>query len=72
MNLIETTIKGAMKRNKMTGRLLCKVTGIKYGTLQYRWRNPGSWTFVEWAALLRAVDFLPDELKLIEKGVKKL
>lgn len=72
MNIITTTIKGAMKRNNINGRLLSRITGIRYGTLQYRWRNPSTWNFGEWAALQNNIDFLPDELNLIGKEVKKL
>lgn len=72
MDKITSTIKGALQRNKINARLLSKITGIRYGTLQYRWRNPGTWKFCEWAAIQKNVDFLPDELTLIGKEVEKL
>ena len=72
MNEITTTIKGAMERNKITGRLLSRRTGIRYGTIQYRWRNPGTWKLCEMSALLKNIEFLPDEIEILRKEVRKL
>lgn len=72
MNTITATIKGAMSRNGVTALRLAKLTGINYNTIQYRWKNPGSWKLVEWSALQRHLDFLPDEMELIRREVKKL
>ena len=72
MNGITATIKGAMDRNGLDGLHLSKITGIRYSTLNYRWTHPGTWRLIEWSALLKTIDFLPDEMELIGKEVKKL
>ena len=72
MNTITATIKGAMRRNGFTALRLEKLTGINYNTIQYRWKNHGSWKLIEWSALQRHLDLLPDEMELIRREVKKL
>ncbi len=69
---ITNIIRGALNRDSLSARDLAKLTGIPYQTLMIqRFNDPGSWRFHEWGAVLRHVDFLPEELKEIEKEIKK-
>lgn len=66
------TLKEATKRNGYSGVTLARRIGLPYQTLMYRYRNPETWKFCEWAAILRNIDFTNDELSIIGKEVKKL
>lgn len=67
---ITNIIRGALARNDMTAKDLAQQTGIPYQTLMYRYRNPSSWRFYEWGAVLRHVEFTEEELQIIRKEVQ--
>lgn len=64
-------IRGAIKRMDMTDREFSKKAGIKYPTLQDRWRDPGSWRMYEWGSILRNLTFGDDELKELNNLIRK-
>ena len=68
---ITNIIRGALARNDMTAKDLAKQTGIPYQTLRYRYRNPSTWRFCEWGAVLRHVEFTEAELNEIRREVQK-
>lgn len=68
---ITNIIKGVVKRAELTSKALARETGIPYQTLRYRYKNPTSWKFYEWGAVLRRVKFFPKELETIRKEVAK-
>ena len=68
---ITNTLRGAIKREGYTDKEFASDIGIPYQTLQIRWRDPGSWRFYEWGAVLRRVKFFPEELETIRKEVAK-
>ena len=67
---LTSIIKGATARNNMTAAEVSRVTGIPYQTLVYRYRNPSTWRFYEWGAVLRHVSFTDEELNEIRKEVQ--
>ena len=67
---LTSIIKGATARNNMTAAEVSRVTGIPYQTLVYRYRNPSTWRFYEWGAVLRHVEFTEEELQIIRKEVQ--
>lgn len=69
---ITAVIRGAAHRNGMPFTDLSRRSGIPYQTLMYRLKNPGTWKFMEWAVMLREINFLPDELEIIRKEIEKL
>jgi hypothetical protein len=69
---LTATIKGAAERAGLSGLKLSAATGIPYQTLQYRYRNPGTWKFCEWAAVLRHIELNESEEKEIRKEMMKL
>ena len=69
---LTATLKGAISRNGYSGVTLARRIGLPYQTLNYRYRNPETWKFCEWAAMLRNVDFTADELEMIRKEIIKL
>jgi len=64
---ITNIIKGAVKRAELTSKALARETGIPYQTLRYRYKNPTSWKFYEWGAVLNVVPFMEEELLEIRK-----
>ena len=68
---ITDIIRGAIKRNGLTGIKLAEIIGMPYQTLLYRFRNPGTWKFYEWGSVLRHIRFLPDELQAIQEAIQK-
>lgn len=64
-------IKTAAARAELSSKALARETGIPYQTLRYRYKNPSTWRFYEWGAVLRHVEFTDDELSDIRKEVKK-
>lgn len=68
---ITNIIRGAIKRMDMTDKEFSNMTGIKYPTLQDRWRDPGSWRMYEWGSVLRNVTFMDEELKELNKEIRK-
>ncbi len=64
-------IKTASARAELSSKALARETGIPYQTLRYRYKNPSTWRFYEWGAVLRHVEFTDDELSDIRKEVKK-
>jgi len=69
---ITATLKGAISREGISGTRLSKLTGIPYQTLIYRYKNPSTWRFCEWAAVTRHIKFNESELEAIRKEVEKL
>ena len=67
---LTSIIKGAAARCDMTAAEVSRVTGIPYQTLNYRYRNPSTWRFYEWGAVLRHVEFTPEEFNEIRKEVQ--
>ncbi len=68
---ITSIIKGAAARSDLTNKALARETGIPYQTLRYRFKNPTSWRFYEWGAILRHVEFSEEELNDIRTEVQK-
>lgn len=68
---LTSIIKGAASRAELSSKALAKETGIPYQTLRYRYKNPSTWRFYEWGAVLRHIEFTEEELKDIRKEVKK-
>lgn len=68
---ITNIIKGAAERAELTSKALAKKTGIPYQTLRYRYKNPTSWKFYEWGAVLNVVPFMEEELLEIRKELMK-
>lgn len=68
---LTSIIKSAAARLDMSIKALSRETGIPYQTLRYRFKNPSTWRFYEWGAVLKHVEFTEDELKEIRKEVKK-
>lgn len=68
---ITNIIKGAAARAELTSKALAKKTGIPYQTLRYRYKNPTSWKFYEWGAVLNVVPFMEEELLEIRKELMK-
>lgn len=68
---ITAIIKGAIARAGTSGKALARDTGIPYQTLRYRFKNPSTWRFYEWGAVLRHIEFTEEELAEIRKEVKK-
>lgn len=68
---ITSIIKGAAARSDLTSKALARETGIPYQTLRYRFKNPTSWRFYEWRAILRHVEFSEEELNNIRAEVRK-
>ena len=68
--LITRIIKTAATRCEMSAVDVAKQTGIPYQTLMYRYRNPSTWRFYEWGAVLRHVEFTEEELQIIRKEVQ--
>ena len=68
---ITSIIKGAAARSDLTSKALARETGIPYQTLRYRFKNPTSWRFYEWGAILRHVEFSEEELNNIRAEVRK-
>ena len=68
---ITSIIKGAAARADLSSSALARETGIPYQTLAYRYRNPSTWRFSEWGAVLRHVEFTAEELNEIRKEVQK-
>lgn len=48
-----------------------KTIRIPYQTLRYRYKNPTSWKFYEWGAVLNVVPFMDEELLKIRKELMK-
>lgn len=69
---LTAAIKGAMGRQGISSTSLAKITGIPYQTLRYRFKNPASWRFCEWGAVLRHIDLNDSEEKDIKKELIKL
>lgn len=68
---ITNIIKGAAARAELTSKALARETGIPYQTLRYRYKNPTSWKFYEWGAVLNVVPFMEEELLEIRKELMK-
>ena len=68
---ITSILKGAAARAELTSKALAREIGMPYQTLQQRWRNPGSWKFYEWGAVLNVVPFMEEELLEIRKELMK-
>lgn len=68
---ITNIIKGAVKRAELNSKALARKTGIPYQTLRYRYKNPTSWKFYEWGAVLNVVPFMDEELLEIRKELMK-
>lgn len=68
---LTSIIKQAAARSDLSSKALARETGIPYQTLRYRYKNPSTWRFYEWGAVLRHVDFTESELSDIRKEVKK-
>ena len=68
---ITAIIKGAIARAGTSGKTLARDTGIPYQTLRYRFKNPSTWRFYEWGAVLRHIEFTDYELSEIRKEVRK-
>lgn len=62
-------LRGAVKREGYTDTRFSKVTGIPMATLQYRYRNPGTWRVCEIGTILRLVDFNESELKGMKEAL---
>ena len=69
---LTATLKGAVKRSGFSGVTFARAIGIPYPTLNYRYKNPDTWKFYEWAAVLRHIDFNEIELEEIRKEITKL
>ena len=69
---LTATLKGAVKRSGFSGVTFARAIGIPYPTLNYRYKNPDTWKFYEWGAVLRHLHFYDDELKDIRKEIEKL
>lgn len=67
---LTSIIKGAAARAALSSQALARETGIPYQTLRYRYRNPSTWRFCEWGAVLRHVEFTEAEITEIWKEVK--
>lgn len=57
------------KDDAFTDTRFSKVTGIPMATLQYRYRNPGTWRVCEIGTILRLVDFNESELKGMKEAL---
>ena len=68
---LTSIIKGAAARSALSSQALARETGIPYQTLRYRYKNPSTWRFCEWGAVLRHVEFTEAELQQIREEVKK-
>ena len=68
---ITAIIKGAIARAGTSAKALARDTGIPYQTLRYRFKNPSTWRFYEWGAILRHIEFTDEELSEIRKEVRK-
>ena len=65
-------IKATAVENGYSGKTLAKEIGLPYPTLIYRYKYPETWRFCEFGALLRHITFTEEDLKRIEKEVRKL
>jgi len=62
-------LRGAVRREGYTDTRFSRATGIPMATLQYRYRNPGTWRVYEIGTILRLVDFNESELKGMKEAL---
>ena len=68
---ITKIIQGAIRRAGMTMKEVSQAIGVPYNTMLYRFNDPGTWRLHEFGALQRHVEFMPEELGMIECLAKK-
>lgn len=68
---LTNTIRGAVKREGFSYKEFSQLIGMPEQTLLYRFRNPGTWRFYEWGAVLRHIPFKQEELQDIERELRK-